>query len=87
MDAMMKCASKSNQEDILSPTAQESAGLASTSRNISWKVGTTTQELGVKLCGKVEQHSLMIQALWKDLKNNHGKTTTIDFQDVEQRQQ
>ena len=87
MDAIVKSATRNDNEKLLPPTTQHPTDTTSRSTNISWKVDRATQELRVKFWGNVEQNGLVIRAKSQDLKNILGLTTIIDCQHGEQRQE
>ena len=87
MDAIVKSATRNNNEKLLPPTTQHPTDTTSRSTNISWKVDRATEELHVKFWGNVEQNGLVIRAKSQDLKNILGLTTIIDCQHGEQRQE
>ena len=87
MQAIVKSATRNDNEKLLPPTIQHPTDTTSRSTNISWKADRVTQELHVKFWGNLEQNGLVIRAKSQDLKNILGLTTIIDCQDGEQRQE
>ena len=87
MEAIVKSATRNDNEKFLPPTTQHPTDTKSRSTNISWKVDRATQELHLKFWGNLEQNGLVIRAKSQDLKNILGLTTIIDCQDGEQRQE
>ena len=87
MDAIVRSATRNDNEKLLPPTTQHPTDATWRSTNISWKVDKVTQELHVKFWGNVEQNGLVIRAKSQDLKNILGLTTVIDCQHGEHRQE
>ena len=86
-EAIVKSATRNDNEKLLPPTTQHPTDTTSRSTNISWKVDRATQELHIKFCGNVEQNGLVIRAKLQDLKNILCLTTVIDCQHGEQRKE
>ena len=62
MEAIVKSATRNDNEKPLQPTTQHPTDATSRSTKISWKVDKTTQELHVKFWRNVEQNGLAIRA-------------------------
>ena len=87
MEAIVKSATRNDNEKLLPPTIQHPTDTTWRSRNISCKVDKAMQELLVKFWGIMEQNGLIIRAKTQVLKNLLGLTTVIDCQHGEQRQE
>ena len=86
MEAIVKSATKNDNEKLLPTTTQHPTNATWRSIKISWKVDNTNQELHFKFWTNVEQNCLVIRAKPQALKNIQGLTTVTDDQHGEQRQ-